>query len=103
MSPREFRLHDGKNGAALAIRVVPRAKKNEIAQILNDGTLKIRVTAPPVEGKANRAVIELIARVLEIPANRVEIVAGESSREKLVSILELDAASVQQKILEHLG
>lgn len=101
MSAREFKLHDGKNGAALAIRVVPRAKKNEIAQIMSDGTLKVRVTAPPVDGKANDAVIELLAEVLDVPASSVEIVAGATSREKLLSILDLDAAAVQRKLLEH--
>ncbi len=103
MTTREFKLHDGKNGAAIAIRVVTRAKKNEIAEIMSDGTLKVRVTAPPVEGKANKAVIDLIADVLDVPASSVEIVAGATSREKLISIIDLDAAAVQRKLSKYLS
>lgn len=103
MTTREFKLHDGKHGAAIAIRVVTRAKKNEIAEIMGDGTLKVRVTAPPVEGKANKAVIDLIAEVLDVPASSVEIVAGARSREKLISIIDLGAVAVQQKLSKYLG
>ena len=46
---REFELHDGKNGAAIAVRVTPRTAKNEIFAILDDGTVKIRLTAPALE------------------------------------------------------
>ena len=57
MSPKKYRLHDGQKGAALAIRVTPRASKNEIVEILADGTVKVRLTAPPVEGEANQALL----------------------------------------------
>ena len=57
MTPRDFHLHDGKKGAALALRVTPRASKNEIVEVLSDGTVKVHLTAPPVEGKANEALL----------------------------------------------
>ena len=50
MHARRFHLHDGKKGSALAVRVTPRASRNEIVEILSDGTVKIRLTSPPVEG-----------------------------------------------------
>ena len=103
MVSREYHLHDGKKGSALAIRVTPRARKNEIVEVLNDGTVKIRLTAPPVEGKANEALVSFLSDVLGVPASRIEIVAGDTGRDKLVSILDLDADSVHQKILEHLA
>ena len=102
-SSREFRLHDGKKGAALAIRVTPRASKNEISEIQSDGTVKIRLTASPVEGKANEALVEFLSEVLEIPVGRIDIVAGASGRDKLVSILDLDADMVHQRILKHIA
>ena len=92
----------GRSGAALAVRVVPRSKREEISAILDDGTLKIRITAPPVEGKANRALIEFLSRVLDVPKSSIEIIAGEKGKNKLVAILDLDAQVVNQRILDWL-
>jgi len=102
MSPRNFHLHDGKKGAALAIRVTPRARRNEIVEILSDGTVRIRLTAPPIEDKANQALVKFLSEILAVPTSRVEIVAGITGRDKLVSILEMDAEDVHRKILDHL-
>jgi uncharacterized protein len=103
MGTKEYHLHSGKKGAALAIRVTPRASKNEIVDILADGTVKIRLTAPPVEGKANEALIQFLADVLEVSASRIEIVAGSTGRDKLVSILNMDAQAVHTMILEKMS
>lgn len=103
MSSRKFHLHNGKKGSALAIRVTPRARRNEIVGILDDGTIKIRLTSPPVEGKANKALVEFLADVLEVPRSRIEIVAGETGRDKLISILDLDAPTVQERILRKMS
>jgi len=70
---------------------------------MKDGTIKIRLTAPPVEGKANQALIEFLAEVLEVPRSKIEIVAGIKGREKLVSIIELDAETTQARILGKLS
>jgi hypothetical protein len=102
MSARKFRIHDGKRGAALAIRVTPRAKRNEVSEILEDGTIKIRITAPPVEGKANRALIEFLAEILDVPGSQIEIVAGDTGRDKLVSVFNMDAETVGRRIAERL-
>jgi hypothetical protein len=103
MSSRDYRLHNGQKGSALAIRVTPRASRNEISEILSDGTVKIRLTAPPVEGKANQALIEFLADILEVPRTRIEIVAGTTGKDKLVSILDLDAETVHERILRKLS
>jgi hypothetical protein len=100
---QKFHLHDGKKGAALAIRVTPRASRNEIAEILSDGTVRIRLTAPPAEGKANEALVEFLAEILNVPRTRIEIVAGVTGRDKLVSVLDLDTETVHQKILQQLA
>ena len=103
MADREFRLHDGKKGAALAIRVTPRASKNEIHEIQSDGTVKIHLTASTAESKLNQALIEFLSQVLGIPAEKIEIVVGSNTRDKLVSVLDLDAEMVHQRILEHMA
>jgi uncharacterized protein (TIGR00251 family) len=69
----------------LAVRVQPRSRSNEIAGE-RAGALIVKVTAPPRDGKANDAVRRLIAKRLRVPAGRVSIVRGESSRDKLVEV-----------------
>ena len=101
--PRKFKFHDGRRGSALAIRVTPRARRNEVAEVLNDGTIRIRLTAPPVEGKANKALIEFLSQILGVSKSRIAIVAGETGRDKLVSILDMDPEEAQRRILEHLA
>jgi len=102
MEMKKYHLHDGKKGAALAIRVTPRASRNEIVEVLSDGTVRIRLTAPPVEGKANEALVEFLSKVLDIPPSRIEIVAGLTGRDKLVSILDMDAEVVHTRILQNI-
>ena len=103
MHARRFHLHDGKKGSALALRVTPRASRNEIVEILSDGTVKIRLTSPPVEGQANQALVDFLSEVLEVPPSHIDIVAGITGRDKLISILDMDANAVQQKILKKLS
>jgi uncharacterized protein (TIGR00251 family) len=95
---RKFKLHGGKSGSALTVRVTPRARRTEVAEVLEDGTIRIRVTAPPVEGKANAALIQFLAEVLDIRKRRIEIVAGEKGLDKIVSITDLSAAEVQRRL-----
>jgi len=102
VASKKFHLHNGKKGAALAIRVTPRASRNEIVEVLSDGTVRIRLTAPPVESQANQALVKFLADVLDVPPSRIEIVAGITGRDKLVSITDMDAETVHQKILHHL-
>jgi hypothetical protein len=102
VNKRKFDLHDGKTGAAITVRVTPRTAKNEIHDILDDGTVKIRLTAPPVEGKANKELIKFLSSVLDIPPSSIEILAGQTSHDKLVSILNMRSEEVQLRILKHL-
>lgn len=103
MTKRKFRLHDGKKGAALTVRVTPRARRTEIGEVMKDGTLRIRVQAPPSKGKANRALIAFLSEVLGVHKSRVEIVAGSSGLDKIVSILDMTADQAQARIEEELG
>jgi uncharacterized protein (TIGR00251 family) len=103
MSDRKFNLHDGKKGSALAIRVTPRASRNEIVELLEDGTIKVRIAAPPSDNEANETLISFLAEVLGVPASRLDIVAGASGRDKLVSVMDMDAETAHQRILAHVG
>jgi uncharacterized protein (TIGR00251 family) len=95
---RDFKLHSGKAGAALTLRVTPRARKTGFAGVLEDGILRVRVAAPPVEGKANAELLTFLARVLGVRKNRLEIIAGQRGLDKIVSVLDLSAEEVQSRI-----
>jgi uncharacterized protein YggU (UPF0235/DUF167 family) len=100
---REFRLHNGTSGSAVTVRVVPKSSRNELSEILNDGTIKIRLTTSASEEATNRALIGFLAEILEVEAARVEIVAGVTGKDKLVTVTDMDAEAVQQKILQKLA
>jgi len=102
MPKRNFRMHDGKVGSALAVRVTPRASRNQIVEVLGDGTIKVHIAAPPVDGEANEELIKFLASVLNIPKSRLEIVAGQTGRDKLISVLDMDAETLHNRIVAHI-
>jgi len=102
MPKRDFHLHDGKRGSAIAIRVTPRASDNKITEVLDDGTVKIHLSAPPVDNEANEQLIIFLSEVLSVAKSRIEIVAGMTGRDKLVSVLDMDNETVHQRILAHM-
>lgn len=69
----------------LLIRVIPRARRNEVGGE-RDGRLVVRTTAAPVDGQANESVVRLVAEHLGVPRRRVRVVAGERSRDKTVRV-----------------
>jgi uncharacterized protein (TIGR00251 family) len=83
-------LRRDAGGWLLAVHVQPGAKKSEVAG-LHGGALKIRVAAPPVEGRANAALIAYLAKALGVPKRAVTVLKGEASREKLVRVADQSA------------
>ncbi len=78
----------------IRVKAVPGAKRDEIVGLLGD-RLKVRVSAPPEGGKANEAIVALLADALRVRARDIEIVAGRSSAEKSVRVTGVDASVVQ--------
>jgi uncharacterized protein (TIGR00251 family) len=99
---RRFRFHDGRLGSAMAVHVTPRARKDELTGITSDGTLRVRLTAPPVEGAANKALLELLAHILDVRVNNLEIIGGEKGKDKIVSVVDLDAHIVEERVKKYL-
>lgn len=91
-----------KSDTIITVRVIPRAKKSEISQVLADGTIKIRLTAPPVEGKANQALNRFLAEVFEISASRIEIISGGKGRKKIILIEGINEKSARVIIDEQI-
>jgi uncharacterized protein (TIGR00251 family) len=102
MTQRNYQLHDGKKGAAIAVRVTTRATKNQIVGALHDGTIKIHIAAAPTEGQANEKLIEFLASILDVPKDHIEVVAGDKGSDKLVSVLDIDSETLHRKIVENM-
>ena len=71
----------------LRVKVTPRSPKTEMAGALADGTLKIKIAAPPEKGKANEALIAFLAGHFRVPRASIRIVSGESTTRKLIEII----------------
>lgn len=80
-----------------AVRVTPRAARSKVGGE-HDGALRVRIAAPPVDGAANRELTKLLAKVFKLPQNSVEIIAGNSSRNKTVRIHGGDVDTLEQLI-----
>ncbi len=81
----------------LSVRLTPRASREEIAGFEGE-TLRVRVTAPPVEGRANRALVRLLAKRLGVPRGAVRVVTGQTSRRKVVAIAGLDGTELRRRL-----
>lgn len=90
-------MNETPDGLQVRIRAVPRASKNEI-QGMYDGALKIRLTTPPVDGKANQALIKFLSKALKISKAQIELAQGETSRHKMVKITGLSKEEIIRKI-----
>lgn len=99
---RKYVLHSGQRGSALAVRITPRASRNQIMGVLSDGTVKVHLASEPADEQLNVELVGFLAEVLGVPKSRVEVVAGENGRDKLVSILDMDVETVHQRVLAHM-
>ena len=91
----------GAGPARLAIRVQPGARRTGLAGRLSDGTIKIAVTAPPEDGRANAALIEWLAEALGLRPRQVRVVRGAASRSKTIEIEGLDENEVLRRLGAH--
>jgi hypothetical protein len=84
--------------AALKLRIVPNAKRDEVVGEYGDA-VKIKVAAPAVEGKANAALLEFVAERLGVPTRALSLVAGEKSRDKLIAVAGMEPEEARRKLL----
>ena len=92
-----FAIHEYDNGVTFNIKVHPRAKKNAITGELGDA-LKVSLTAPAVEGRANQACIDFFAILLKVPRSSVTIASGQTGRNKVIRVAGLTAEQVRERI-----
>jgi hypothetical protein len=90
-------IHETPEGVTFAVKIHPRAKKDAITGELGDA-LKLSLTAPPIDGKANQACIEFFAKLLKVPRSSVTIASGQSSRQKVIRVIGLSAEEVRKRV-----
>jgi uncharacterized protein (TIGR00251 family) len=90
-------IHETSEGVTITVKVHPRARKNAITGEVG-GALKLSLTAPPIDGKANDACIEFFANLLKVPRSSVTIASGQRSRPKVIRLSGLSAEAVRKRI-----
>jgi uncharacterized protein (TIGR00251 family) len=90
-------IHETAQGVTFAVKVQPRARRNAIVGELGDA-LKVALTAPPVDGKANEACIEFFADALNLARSSITIAAGQTSRNKVIRVTGIPAAELRKRL-----
>jgi uncharacterized protein (TIGR00251 family) len=95
-------VREANGGITLRIRVKPRASREGV-EGAREGVLVVRLTAPPVEGEANAALVRLLGRTLDVAPSSVRILRGTSSRDKLVAVAGVNASAARARLAAALG
>ena len=90
-------MRSTSTGTRISVRVMPRSPRTEIGAV-RDGRLLVRVTAPPVDDAANGALVRVLAVSLQVPAGRVRLVTGQTSRNKVIDVEGLTPADVRARL-----
>ena len=90
-------MPESDHSVSLKVRIHPRAKVNAITERIGDA-IKVSLTAPPVDGKANEACIEFFSKLLKVPRSSVTIAAGQTSHNKVIRIAGLSAKEVESRL-----
>jgi uncharacterized protein len=88
------------SGVTFPVRVQPRASRSGVAGEV-DGALRIRLAAPPVDGEANEELVNLLAKLLDIPRRQVEIISGLKSKNKVVRVSGISAETCKKLIIDN--
>ncbi|MCL6561065.1 MAG: DUF167 domain-containing protein [Firmicutes bacterium] len=94
-------LREDEGGVVFRVRVAPRASANSISSLAG-GVIRIRINAPPAEGRANQALLKYLGEIFGVPLRRLSILRGQSSREKTVRVEGLSAADVAERFLREM-
>lgn len=85
------------NDIVIKVKIVPGSSKNKIDGVYNN-TLKISITAPPVEGKANKKCIAYLAKYFDVAKSKIKIISGQTSKNKLIKIYDINQSKFLDKI-----
>ncbi|NLK51688.1 MAG: YggU family protein [Syntrophomonadaceae bacterium] len=91
------RIKENAGGVQIKVRVQPRASRNQVVGWMEE-SLKVRLTAPPVEGEANAALVRFLAEYFRLPRSAVSLITGSTSRQKIVQLVGISAAEVLRRV-----
>jgi hypothetical protein len=94
-----FSVSEQEGSVTFRVRVQPRASRTELAGE-HDGAIKLRLAAPPVDGKANEECRRFLAKLVRVPLSSVQILAGESSRDKVIRVYGVSAERVREALMK---
>lgn len=94
----ERKTHANEKEGYIHVKVQPRSSQNCISEIMADGTIKVKLTAPPVEGKANECLLEFLASVLEIRKSDLTIKSGQTARIKTIQVIGRSQESIDMPL-----
>ncbi len=100
---RSFHMHHGASGTAITVRVIPRARHNQLVELMNDGSLKIRLVDGDDDQKSNQILLDFLCEILGVDKSQLEIVAGLTGRQKLITITGMDSQTLQEMIVKRIG
>lgn len=92
-----FAIHEGDGGVTFAVKIHPRAKTNAVKGELGEA-LKLSLTAPPIDGRANEACVEFLAKLLKVSRSSVTIASGHSSRNKVIRVAGVTGQYVRERL-----
>ena len=91
-------IKEVEEGIIVSLKIVPNSSKNDI--VLEEGFVKVKITAQPIEGKANKALVEYLSKLFKIPKTSIEIVKGENSKDKTILLKTSDKNKISAVISE---
>lgn len=94
----KFNITDASAGAAFTVKVITRADQAELAGIEEDGSIKVRLTSSPTEGGVNEELIDFLSQLLKVEPNQLEIISGQSSRVKLVTVEGISPTTLEERL-----
>jgi uncharacterized protein (TIGR00251 family) len=89
-------IFEKEDGVLMSLKLIPNSKKTEI--IIDENSIKIRVTAQPIENKANKALLDFLSKFLKIPKSKIQIVRGQTSKEKTLLIKDTTIDYIENKL-----
>jgi hypothetical protein len=102
MNERKFDLHDGRTGSAITVRLMPNSSSRGIDQVLDEGMIMVRLTPARKNETLDQLLVAYLSEVLRVDSAQLEVLGASGGNDRLVTILDLDKATVQERILKQI-